>query len=106
MFGQLFGKYLVKKGMLTEEEYREAIQKHLSIRVPIGTIAVAEGLLTEAQTAEIHRQQKQFDRLFGDIAIEKGYLTEDSIMESLLSIKRAGADMIITYFVPQIIDML
>ena len=38
--------------------------------------------------------------------IEKGYLTEDSIMESLLSIKRAGADMIITYFVPQIIDKL
>ena len=38
--------------------------------------------------------------------IEKGYITEDSIMESLLSIKRAGADMIITYFVPQIIDKL
>jgi porphobilinogen synthase len=38
--------------------------------------------------------------------IENGYLTEDSIMESLLSIKRAGADMIITYFVPQIIDKL
>lgn len=49
MFGQLFGNYLVKKGMLTEEEYRDAIQKHLSIRVPIGTIAIAEGLLTEAQ---------------------------------------------------------
>lgn len=83
MFGQLFGKYIVKKGLLTEEEYREAIQKHLSIRVPIGTIAVAEGLLTEAQTAEIHRQQKQFDRLFGDIAIEKGYLTQEQV-ESLL----------------------
>ena len=62
MFGQLFGKYLVKKGMLTEEEYRDAIQKHLSIRVPIGTIAMAEGLLTEKQVEEIHRQQKQFDK--------------------------------------------
>ena len=83
MFGQLFGKYLVKKGMLTEEEYRDAIQKHLSIRVPIGTIAIAEGLLTEAQVGEIHRQQKQFDKLFGDIAVEKRYLTEEQV-EALL----------------------
>lgn len=83
MFGQLFGKYLVKKGMLTEEEFREAIQKHLSVRVPIGTIAVAEGLLTEAQVEEIHRQQKQFDKLFGDIAIEKGYLSQEQVEELL-----------------------
>ena len=83
MFGQLFGKYLVKKGMLTEDEYRDAIQKHLSIRVPIGTIAVAEGLLTETQVEEIHRQQKQFDKLFGDIAIEKGYLSKEQV-ENLL----------------------
>lgn len=79
MFGQLFGKYLVKKGMLTEEEYRDAIQKHLSIRVPIGTIAMAEGLLTEKQVEEIHRQQKQFDKRFGDIAVEKGYLSEEQV---------------------------
>lgn len=39
-------------------------------------------------------------------AIEKGYLTEDSIMESLLSIKRAGADLIITYFAPYLLDHL
>ena len=39
-------------------------------------------------------------------AIEKGYLTEDSIMESLLSIKRAGADLIITNFAPYALDHL
>ena len=83
MFGQLFGKYLVKKGKLTEEEYHSAIQKHLSIRVPIGTIAMAEGLLTEAQVREIHRLQKQFDKLFGDIAVEKGYLTEVQVEDLL-----------------------
>ena len=83
MFGQLFGKYLVKKGILTEEEFREAIQKHLSIRAQIGTIAVAEGLLTEAQVEEIHRQQKQFDKLFGDIAIDKGYLSKEQVEELL-----------------------
>ncbi|OWT32364.1 delta-aminolevulinic acid dehydratase [Methanobrevibacter sp. 87.7] len=39
-------------------------------------------------------------------AIDKGYLTEDSIMESLVSIKRAGADLIITYFAPFVLDKL
>jgi porphobilinogen synthase len=34
------------------------------------------------------------------VAIASGYLTEDSITESLLSIKRAGADLIITNFAP------
>jgi porphobilinogen synthase len=31
-------------------------------------------------------------------AIDNGHLTDDAINETLLSIKRAGADMIITYF--------
>ncbi len=39
-------------------------------------------------------------------AIEKGYLTEDAILESLLSIKRAGADLIITNFAPYALDNL
>ncbi|AMK15603.1 porphobilinogen synthase [Methanobrevibacter olleyae] len=39
-------------------------------------------------------------------AIENGYLTEDSIIEALLSIKRAGADLIITNFAPYALDYL
>ncbi len=38
--------------------------------------------------------------------IENGYLTEDSILESLLSIKRAGADLIISNFTPYVLDNL
>lgn len=37
--------------------------------------------------------------------IEKDYITTDLLYESLLSIKRAGADMIISYFVPQLLDI-
>jgi porphobilinogen synthase len=36
-------------------------------------------------------------------AIEKGFLTERAIMESLVSIKRAGADLIITNFAPYLL---
>ncbi len=36
--------------------------------------------------------------------IDAGYITEDSIYESILSIKRAGADLIITYFAPEFLE--
>lgn len=35
--------------------------------------------------------------------IEAGYLTEESIYESMISIKRAGADLIISYFTPKLL---
>lgn len=83
MFGQLFGKHLVKKGILTEAEYREAIQEHLGRRVKIGTIAMAEGYLSQEQVDDIHRQQRQFDRFFGDIAMQCKWLTKEQVDELL-----------------------
>ena len=38
--------------------------------------------------------------------IDAGYLTEASIHESLLSIKRAGADLIVSHFVPDFLEGL
>ena len=83
MFGQLFGKYLVKKGVITNSDYRMLIRKHLDERAKIGTIAVAEGLLTEGQAEHINKLQKLFDKYFGDIAIEKGFLTEEQVEDLL-----------------------
>ncbi len=37
--------------------------------------------------------------------IDEGYITWDLLDETLLSIKRAGADMIISYFVPQLLGI-
>jgi porphobilinogen synthase len=40
-------------------------------------------------------------------ACERGWLTEDAcILESALSIKRAGADIIITYFALRLAELL
>lgn len=83
MFSQLFGKYLVEKGVIGYADYRDAVQKQLNVRVKLGTIAVAEGLLTEEQAETINKLQKQFDKRFGDIAVEKNYLTEEQV-EGLL----------------------
>ena len=49
MFSQLFGKYLVEKGVMSYADYRDAVQKQLSARAKLGTIAVAEGMLTQEQ---------------------------------------------------------
>lgn len=40
------------------------------------------------------------------LAVEKGLLNESAIMEALLSIKRAGAEIIITYFAKDVAKML
>jgi len=36
--------------------------------------------------------------------VEAGYLTEESIYESLTSIKRAGADLVISHFTPKLLE--
>lgn len=83
MFSQLFGKYLVEKGVLRYSDYRAAVKQQLDVRVKLGTIAIAEGLLTQEQADTIHMLQKQFDKRFGDIAVEKNFLTEAQV-EALL----------------------
>ena len=40
------------------------------------------------------------------MAVEQGLMNEDVIYETLLSMKRAGADMIITYFALEIAQKL
>lgn len=83
MFGQLFGKYLVEKGVLSSEDYKELICQQLGSRAKLGTIAVEEGFLTKEQADAINKTQKQFDKRFGDIAIEKNLLTEEQVEELL-----------------------
>lgn len=84
MFSQLFGRYLVSRSLLNEEDYEQIIARQMSVRVKLGTIAVAEGLLTEEQVENINQLQKQLDKRFGDIAIEEKLLTPEQ-MESLLA---------------------
>lgn len=83
MFSQLFGRYLVEKEIITDNEYRASIEKQLSVRVKLGTIAISEGLLTEDEVENINKLQMQFDKRFGDIAVEKGLLTPSEVDELL-----------------------
>jgi CheY-like chemotaxis protein len=86
MFAQLFGKYLIGKSVIKEDIYREILEKHKSVRVRIGTIAVAEGLMSEEQAEEVNTLQRNLDKRFGDIAVDKGYLSLEQI-DSLLTMQ-------------------
>lgn len=83
MFSQLFGNYLLDQKVITPEDYQEVIEKQLSVRVKLGTIAVAEGLLTEEQVEALNKLQMQVDRRFGDLAVERGLLTGEQVQQLL-----------------------
>lgn len=84
MFGKLFGRYLLDKKRITEEQFETISQQLDTVRVKLGTIAIAEGLLDVKTVEKINRLQGAYDKRFGDIAVEKGYLTNEQI-EMLLS---------------------
>lgn len=79
MLNQLFGHYLIEKGVITHEDYKRAMEAQSEAHVRLGTIAVLEGFLTEEEAEFIHRQQMQFDKRFGDIAVEHDLLREEQV---------------------------
>ena len=79
MLNQLFGHYLIEKGVITHEDYKKAMETQSEAHVRLGTIAVLEGFLTEEEAEFIHRQQMQFDKRFGDIAVEHDLLREEQV---------------------------
>lgn len=79
MFGVYFGKYLVGKGILTNEQYQAILSDTKNARVKLGLLAVEAGVMTTEQADEVNRLQQMQDKRFGDIAVEKGYLTDSQV---------------------------
>ena len=58
MFANIFGNYLIKKKIITEDEFL-TIKMHFDrTRVKLGLIAVSEKLMTEEQAEEVNRKQQ------------------------------------------------
>lgn len=83
MVSSIVGNYLVDKGLITIEQFRDLLSEQRKVRVKLGLIAVAEGLMTQEEADRVNKLQSVMDKRFGDIAVEKGYLTEGQV-ESLL----------------------
>lgn len=87
MFSQLFGNYLVNRGLL-DESLQMKIQEHLcETRLDLGTSAVLSGYMEIGQADEINSMQTQNNKKFGELAVEKGYLNQEQIAKLL---KRQG----------------
>ena len=79
MVSSIVGNYLMGKGLLTGEQFRDILNEQQKVRVKLGLIAVAEGLMTQEEADRVNQLQAVMDRRFGDIAVEKGYLTEGQV---------------------------
>ena len=86
MFANIFGSYLVKKKIITEDEFLSIKFEFNRTRVKLGLIAVSEKLMTYEQADEVNLKQQQYDRKFGDIAVSMGYLTDVQV-ERLLTLQ-------------------
>ena len=86
MFANIFGGYLVRKNIISEDEFLRIKMQLDKTRVKLGLIAVSERLITEEQADEINNKQAMMDKRFGDIAISLGYLTPVQV-ERLLALQ-------------------
>ncbi|MBQ8006656.1 MAG: chemotaxis protein CheX [Lachnospiraceae bacterium] len=86
MFTNIFGNYLVRKNIITDDEFISIKMQIDKTRVKLGLIAVSEKLMTEKQADEVNLKQQMMDKKFGDIAISLGYLTEVQV-ERLLALQ-------------------
>ncbi len=83
MVSSIVGNYLIDKGLITQEQFRDLLLDQQKVRVKLGLIAVAEGLMSQDETDRVNRLQTVMDKRFGDIAVEKGYLTEGQVSSLL-----------------------
>lgn len=83
MFTNLFGTYLIQKGIISTQQYETIKAEQSKTRVKLGLIAVAEKLMTQEQADEINKKQATVDRRFGDIAVEMGILNKAQVTRLL-----------------------
>ncbi len=90
MFTQLFGHFLLNKGVITADQLREALEAKNNVRVKLGALAIDAGLMTAAQVDKVHEEQKRVDKRIGDIAVDMGFLKAADVDALLAKQKTAN----------------
>jgi len=79
-----FGMYLVDNGVISCEEFFEALKLQLHSRPQLGALAIETRRLTFRQVFAVLRTQcDEPNELFGEIAIRLGYLTDETLAQLL-----------------------
>ena len=90
MYTQLFGHYLLNKGIIDTDELHAALTAMTRIKAKLGAVAIDAGYLTAAQVEEVHEAQHTADKRFGAIAVSKGFLTEEQVLDLLARQKNSN----------------
>ena len=83
MFTNLFGNYLIRKGVIDTEQLKQIKTSQARTRAKLGLIAQAEKLITKEQADAINEKQATLDCRFGDIAVEMELMTRDQLKRLL-----------------------
>jgi hypothetical protein len=79
-----FAMYLVENGVISCEEFFEALKLQLHSRPQLGALAIDTHRLTFRQVSAVLRAQcDEPNELFGEIAIRLGHLSEADLAELL-----------------------
>lgn len=77
------GEYLVKSGLVSEQQLATAVALQEQVNWRLGTCATSLGFLTAEQVAEIHEAQKHTDMPFGRLAVKLGKLTRLQLEQAI-----------------------
>lgn len=83
MFTQLFGNYLLQKGIATTAQLTEAIKQSTASHIKVGSLAIHSGYMTPDQVERVYILQTHEDALFGQLAIREGYINDEQLDEIL-----------------------
>jgi hypothetical protein len=77
-----FGIYLVENGVITCDEFYEALKFQLSMRPQLGALALECRKLTMRQVFSVLRAQCDAPaKYFGELAVKAGYLTGEDLAQ-------------------------
>ncbi len=79
MFTQLFGNFLLQKGIVTTEQLTDAIKRSSETHIKVGSLAIHSGYMTPEQVERVYICQTHEDALFGQIAIREGFINEEQL---------------------------
>lgn len=90
---------LVRSGLVSADDYVEALGRREEERLPLGQVAIEEGLLGVRQVLDVIRTQHgEPERRFGEVAVDKGYLTTSQVA-TLLMLQQERQRPVIDYLV-------
>jgi len=79
----MFGQYLVNRGLLSEEDLLEALERQSRMQLSFGRLAYQMGLMTLDQVMETLRAQRGTDQCFCSVAVAHEFLESRQVKEIL-----------------------